>query len=72
MATTLTKAVKRVTASPHRGKRLVVSLLPGDLIEVRQMRSRHTEIVTLGGLYDYAVKCRVSREQFEKARKKGK
>lgn len=70
MATTLTKAVKRVTVNEHRGRRLVITLLPGDLIEIRESGRRTHEVISIGGVLDFAVQCRVSREQFLKRQKK--
>jgi hypothetical protein len=72
MTTPLKHPVKRLTETVHRGRQLIITLLPGDLIEIRQARCRKAELLTIGGAYDYAVKIRVSRELYEKKQKKGK
>lgn len=74
MTTPLQKRVARRTEAPHRGRRLVVTLLPGDLISLRPERCRGEEIVSLAGVYDFAVKCRVTAERWqrEQARRKGR
>ena len=70
MTTALHKPVRRVTLLEHRGRRLVVSLLPGDLISVREQGRRKEELFTIAWAYDMAVIARVGRERFEKKRKK--
>lgn len=66
MTTPLRRAVARRTEVPHRGRRLVVTLLPGDLIELRPERCRRGEVVSLAGVYDFAVKCRVAAERWKR------
>lgn len=70
--TPLTKPVYRRTVVPHRGKRLVVGFETGDLVSLRLERTRKTEYVPLGAVYDMAVKMRVAREQAERKLRKGK
>ena len=77
MTTALSRKVKRRTEAPHRGRRLVVTLYPGDMIGLRQERRRTEEIISLAGVYDFAVKARVAgelwkRAQERKARRRGR
>jgi hypothetical protein len=59
---------------PYRGRRIVVSLEPGDLIGFRLERTRRTEYLTVAGCYERAVIVRVAHERAEKrkAKQKGK
>lgn len=69
--TPLSKPVRRRTLLPHRrGKRVVVSLLPGDLLSFRDERSRREWYLPIGHAYDVAVKAFVAaqRAQRRKAR----
>ncbi len=66
MTTALTKRVKRRTEAPHRGRRLVVTLYPGDMIGLRHERCRTEELVSLAGVYDFAVKARVAAELWKR------
>ena len=68
--TDLKRAVRRRTIGLHRGRRIMVSLEPGDLLGLRQERCRHTEYVSLAACYDMAVKMRVLSERA--AKRKGK
>jgi hypothetical protein len=57
----LYKPVKRRTRSPHRrGRRVIVSLLPGDLLAFRDERSRTEFVLPIGAAYDVAVKVHVA------------
>ena len=69
--TDLHKRVSRRTLAPHRGRRIVVGLEPGDVLSLRMERCRQTEYLPLAALYDYAVKSRVLAEcaAIRKARK---
>lgn len=69
MTTKLLKPVSRVTISQHRGRNIVVTLLPGDFIELREKGRRAKEIISIGGVIDFAVKCRVAQEKFAKKKK---
>lgn len=66
MTTELKKPVSRVTTGTHRGRQLVISLLPGDVIEIREKGRRTRETLSIGGAFDYAITTRVSRERFVK------
>ena len=66
--TPTTKPVTRVTTAAHRGRRLVCTLGPGDGLYLRPLRRRQAEGIDLGSCYDLAVKRRVARERWEKAR----
>ena len=68
--TDLKKAVRRRTIGTHRGRRIMVSLEPGDLLALRMERCRQTEYVPLAVIYDYAIKARVLSERA--AKRKGK
>lgn len=72
--TDLKKPVRRRTVGLHRGRRIMVSLEPGDVLGLRQERCRQTEYLSLPALYDYAVKSRVLSERAakQKARKNGR
>lgn len=67
--TDLKKSVFRRTIGLHRGRRIMVSLCPGDLLGLRQERCRRTEYVSLAACYDMAVKARVAAER--NAKRKG-
>ena len=68
----LVRRVKRRTLKPHRGRRIVVSLHPGDVIGFRE-HGRHKEFtVSIAGAYDWAVLLEVTRCKAEKRRLKGK
>ena len=67
--TDLKKPVRRRTIGLHRGRRIMVSLEPGDLLGLRQERCRMTEFITLAACYDMAVKARVLAERNKKRKK---
>lgn len=66
MTTELKKNVSRRCLIPHRGRRLVATLAPGDLLILRHERRRQEEVVSLAAVYDFAVRSRVAREKWEK------
>lgn len=75
--TSLTKPVTRKSDAaldgsfgPDRNKRIVVTLHPGGLIELRPERTRRAEKMHLVDVYRYALRCRVNRGQLEKARER--
>jgi hypothetical protein len=72
--TDLNKPVRRRGQLPYRGRRIVVSLEPGDLIGFRLERTRRTEYLTMAGCYERAVIVRINHERAEKrkAKQKGK
>lgn len=70
--TPLSKPIYRRTRIPHHGRRIVVSLEPGDLIGLRPERTRQAEYVSIAAIYDYAVKARVISERTAKRKAKGK
>lgn len=63
------KTVRRRTISPHRGRRIVVSIGPGDVIGLRHERTRRTEYLTVAACFDLAVKLRVAAAKRDKAAK---
>jgi hypothetical protein len=68
--TDLTKRVARRCQVPHRGRRIVVSLEPGDTLGFRLERTRTTEYVSIAAIYDFAVKARVLSERAAKRKSK--
>lgn len=78
--TPLRKPVTRSTAAeldghfgPDRGKRLVVTLIPGrpgapDMIELRPLGTRRAERIAVMDVYQYALRSRVARDMLVKAR----
>ena len=68
--TDLTKRVKRRTIHPHRGRRIVVSLLPGDVLGFREERTRREYLLSIAGAYEYAVRLEVERRRAEKRNRK--
>jgi hypothetical protein len=71
--TPLLKPIHRRCVIPHRGKRVVVTLEPGDLITMRHERERKAYSVPIAAVYDMAVKAHVQALKAEKkALKKGR
>lgn len=68
--TPLTKRVKRRTIAPHRGRRIVVSMLPGDVLSFREERTRREYVLSIAGAYTYAVMLEVERRKRDKAAKR--
>ena len=64
--TDLKKPVRRRTIGLHRGRRIMVSLEPGDLLGFRQERRRQTEYVSIAAIYDFAIKIRVAHDRVQK------
>ena len=64
--TDLKKPVKRRTLAPHRGRRIVVSLLPGDVLSFREERTRKQFLLSIAGAFDYAVILEVERRKRER------
>ncbi len=62
----LTKRVRRRTVAPHRGRRIVVTLEPGDIIGFRAERTRRTWYTTLGACMDMAIRQTVIAERRDK------
>jgi hypothetical protein len=57
MTTPLLKPVTRITTSEHRGKKMVVTLQPGDTVRIRHERSRDFYEVPLSWVYDAGAKA---------------
>lgn len=68
--TDLTKRVSRRTIGRHRGRRIVVSFHPGDVLGFREERTRREFVLSIEGAYTYAVKLEVLRRRAEKAAKR--
>lgn len=67
--TDLTKAVRRRSMVAHRGRRIVVSIEPGDVIGFRHERTRRTFYTTLAACMDMAVRAAVMADRAAKRRK---
>ena len=66
--TPLRKRVQRRTMAPVRGgRRVVVSLLPGDVLSFREERTRTEYPLSIAGAYTYAVRLAVAKRHAEKA-----
>jgi hypothetical protein len=68
--TDLNKPVRRRGRLPYRGRRIIVTLEPGDMLGFRLERTRRTEYLTLAGCYERAVLIRVAHERAEKRKAK--
>lgn len=68
--TDLNKPVSRRTIVPHRGRRIVVTLAPGDCIGFRHERTRRTFWTTLSACCDMAIRQAVLSDRA--AKRKGK
>ena len=68
--TDLRKRVKRRTVHPHRGRRIVVTLHPGDVLGFREERARKHYLLSIAGAYDYAVMLEVERRRREKRKRR--
>jgi hypothetical protein len=65
--TPLRKRVQRRTVMPVRGgRRIVVSLLPGDILGFREERTRREYLLSISGAYVYAVRLAVAARKAEK------
>jgi len=65
--TPTSRPVRRVSLIPHRGRLLVATLGPGDVLTLRPKGRRAAEVLSLGWCYDQAV---IRRVMSEKAAKK--
>ena len=70
MTTALEKPVARKTSAPHRGRQMIVTLYPGDVIGVRHLRTRKEYQLPLAWIFDMAVKAEVNRQRAERAKKR--
>lgn len=64
--TDLSKRVSRRTMGTHRGRRIVVSIEPGDVIGFRHERTRRTFYTTLAACMDMAVRQQIAAEKAAK------
>jgi hypothetical protein len=71
--TPITRKTTRVTAREYvgryadaRGRKLVVSLLPGDMLMLRPARTQRAEYIRLSDVYDIALRSRVLAERMTK------
>jgi hypothetical protein len=71
--TPISKPVTRVSIYPYRGRFLVATLGPGDVLYLREKGRHEPEAIDLLSCYHLAVKRRVMKERFDKAQaRKGK
>lgn len=68
--TDLKTKVSRRCQTAFCGRRIVVTLYPGDLIGLRPERTKREEIVPLAAVYAAAVKSRVAAERAARAKKR--
>lgn len=68
--TPISRPVTRVTLLPHRGRLLVVTLGPGDVLYLREKGRRYAYGIDLASCYDMAVKRKVARDRWERAQAK--
>lgn len=71
--TPTSKPVTRVTGLTYRnaeGRQIVCTLGPGDVIYMRPKGTRREEAIDLISCYELAVKRRVAKERFDKAKGK--
>lgn len=61
--TDLRKRIKRRTLTRHRGRRIVVTLHPGDVIGFREEHRRREFLVSIAGAYEYAVRLEIERRR---------
>ena len=54
---------RRCSTTRDGGKRIVVSLLPGDLLALRRERERKTYYYPIGAAYSLAVKAHVASQK---------
>lgn len=73
----LAKPCRRVTRGAldgfwgaDRGRHLVASLEPGDLLTIRPLGTRRAETVSLFDIYRWAITCRANGARMEKLREK--
>ena len=65
--TTLTKRVSRLCPrTTDRGREIVLTLLPGDLLTFRRKGTRTAYVVTIEAAYHLAAKCYAKAAQAEK------
>ncbi len=58
------------TYNDARGRKLVIKLMPGDVIAVKPAGTRRWEYVTMSALYDRLLRCRVLGDQMIKLNNK--
>jgi 1-acyl-sn-glycerol-3-phosphate acyltransferase len=72
--TPLSKLVRRLSGETVRDagklRRLVVTLLPGDLIGIRPEGTRRTEYVSIGACHALGMRQRILAERSDRARAK--
>jgi len=69
--TDLRKVVRRrAVSAAYRGRRLVIALHPGDLIGLREERTRREYFLPVGYAYQVAVRLEVERRKRAKAEAK--
>jgi hypothetical protein len=71
--TPIKKPVHRRTVNPydHRCGRVVVSILPGDVLGFRWERTRTTFLLSVATAMRYAIRLKVEQERRDRKAKKG-
>ena len=54
--TNLTKEVRRLTHTMHRGRQVIVALRPPDMLTFRLKGTRHVYAVSILGAFNWAMK----------------
>ena len=57
---------RRAVGTVHGGRRLVVTLHPGDVLGFREERTRREYLLSIGAAYTYAVRLAVAARRVEK------
>lgn len=68
--TPLSKRITRRTIGQHRGRRVIVTLEPGDVIGFRAERTRRTFYTSLAACFDLALRQQVAADRAARKRKK--
>lgn len=69
--TRLNRTIKRMSgATTHRGRRIAVTIEPGNLIGLREERTRKTFYLTIDAAYELAVMAELRAARREKAKAK--
>lgn len=60
--------VRRRTSQPysHRGKKLIITLYPGDVVGIREERCRKEETAPIGRIYQQMIVWRLETERRER------
>ena len=79
--TNLTKEVRRLTHTMHRGRQVIVAMRPPDMLTFRLKGTRHVYAVSILGAFNWALKVeamaalakwKAERDARRKARRSGR